>query len=205
MKKVSKRTIDRALLYIRTLESLIKEKKVLVSSRELGNIMGLTDVQIRKDISNFGRVGTPRVGYQTAELKNKLEDFVLQKRVVRAVLFGAGNLGSAILKYPGFHRDKIQLAAAFDVDPKKIGRKINGVRVFAARDAGRIIKKNRATIGILAVPKEHAQPAADQLVAAGLRGIVNFTPSSITVPKRVLVRNIDLTIEFLALFCGLRA
>ena len=201
MKKLPRKIITRVLLYIRTLEGLIKEKRFLVSSRQLAEITGLSDVKIRKDISNFKRVGKPRIGYNTADLKRTLEDYLLQSHVVRLVLFGVGNLGSAILRYPGYHRDKVKLVAAFDVSDKKVGKKIDGIRIYPVERAPEIIKRCHADIGIIAVPKEHCQEVADYMVLSGLTRIVNFAPSSISVPAKVQVRNMDFTIEFLSLFC----
>ena len=141
MKKIPRKTITRVLLYIRTLEALAKEKCYLVSSGQLAEITGLSDVQIRKDISNFKSVGKPRVGYRTGELKKTLENYLLQDIIVHVVLFGAGNLGSAVLQYPGFHRKKIRLVAAFDVSRHKIGKKIGGVKVYPVDRAPEIIKR----------------------------------------------------------------
>lgn len=201
MKKISKRTIGRALLYIRTLEELIKRNQNLVSSEQLAVITGLSGAQIRKDISSFGKVGTPKIGYKTPELKRVLEDYILQEGRVRVALFGVGNLGSAILRYPGFHRDRIRLVAAFDVAEERIGKKINGITIYPLERAPEVIKKTGTHIGIIAVPGERCQEVADLMVLSGLRGIVNFAPASITVPKNVFVKDIDLTIEFLSLFC----
>jgi len=202
MKKFPQKTITRAFVYIRTLEKLIKENQEFISSQKLAKITGLTDVQIRKDISNFGKVGKPRIGYQTRELKKILENYVMQN-IVHAVLFGVGNLGSAILKYPGFHQEKVKIVAAFDNDKKKIGKSINGICIYAIEEAKRIIRKCHAEIGIIAVPSEHSQQIANMIVASGLKGIVNFSPTSIDVPSHVQVKDIDLTIEFLSLFSSL--
>lgn len=201
MKQVPKKTVERALLYIRTLENLIKNKRYLISSRELSALTGLSDVQIRKDISSFGKVGTPRIGYKTVELKRILEGFILQQNIVHVALFGTGNLGSAILKYPGFHKGNIKLVAAFDKDPSKIGRKINGISIHAIEQAPAVIKKTHADIGILAVPAESSQEVADVMILSGLKGIVNFAPATINAPVTVKVKDIDLSIEFLSLFC----
>lgn len=201
MRKIPRKTIARVLLYIRTLEGLLKEKRFLVSSKQLAKITGLSDVSIRKDISNFRKVGKPRIGYRTAELKKTLQNYLLQNNTVRLVLFGVGNLGSAILKYPGFHQGKVKLTAAFDVSRRKTGKKINGVTVYPVERAPEIIKRSRADIGIIAVPKENCQEVADYMVLSGLRRVVNFAPCSISVPSNVQVRNMDFTIEFLSLFC----
>jgi len=202
-KNVPPKTIDRVLIYIRTLERLVKAERDLISSKELAGITGVSDVQIRKDISNFGKVGTPRIGYKTKDLKNTLEDFLLQQDTVHAALFGVGNLGSAILKYPGFHKDKIRIVAAFDKSRAKVGREIGGVKVHSLKDASQVIKRNQVEIGIMAVPGPFAQDVTDIMVSAGLKGIVNFAPTSLNVPQQVIVRDIDLTIEFLSLFCGM--
>ena len=201
MKRISGRTITRALLYIRTLEGLLKNKKDFVSSGELARITGLTDVQIRKDISSVGPVGTPRVGYDVRELRNKLENFVLQKKEIRVVLFGVGNLGTAILKYPWIRKGKLKIVAAFDASGTKAGKTVNGVSVYAAEKAPEVIKKSKAELGIVAVPEDCAQDVADIMAKAGLQGIANFAPVSLKVPKHGVVRNIDLSIEFLSLFC----
>ncbi len=201
MKKLPRKIITRVLLYIRTLEGLVKEKRFLVSSKQLSEITGLSDVKIRKDISNFKKVGKPRIGYKTVDLKKTLENYLLQNNTVHLVLFGVGNLGSAILQYPGFNRDKIKFVAAFDVSRHKIGKKINGVGIYPVERAPVIIKRCHADIGIIAVPKEQGQEVADYMVLSGLHRIVNFAPCSISVPAKVQVRNIDFTIEFLSLFC----
>ena len=204
MRKLPRKIITRVLLYIRTLEGLLKEKRFLVSSKQLADITGLSDVKIRKDISNFKKIGRPRIGYKTVDLKRTLEDYLLQNNRVHLVLFGVGNLGSAILKYPGFHRSKVRIVAAFDAARGKIGKKINGVRIYPVERAPEVINRCRADIGIIAVPKERCQEVADYMVLSGLHGIVNFAPCSISVPAKVQVRNMDFTIEFLSLFCDIQ-
>ncbi len=205
MKKISGKTIARAFLYIRVLEDLIKEKRFLISSGELARLTDVTDVQIRKDISSFGKkIGIPRVGYNTRALKSVLEDFVLQKKTVNMAVFGAGNLGTAILKYPSFGKGKLKIVAAFDKSGKKIGRVINGVRVYSVEKAPEVIKKKHIDLGIIAVPAECGQEVADLMVLSGLKGIINFSPTTISVPKKVSIKGIDLSIEFLALYCETR-
>lgn len=202
MKKVSKKTIQRAFLYIRTLKSLIKKNRHVISSKELAEIIGTTDVQIRKDISKFGKVGKPGIGYKTVELKSTLEDFILQEDVVKVALFGVGNLGTAILKYPEFYKDRIQIVVAFEKDKRKIGKEINEVKVYSVKEASKIMEEKGIDIGIIAVPKEYSQEVADVIVSADIKGIINFAPASINVPKEVRVKNIDLSIEFLSLYCN---
>ena len=201
-KKYPQRTIPRALLYIRILDDLLKRGRQYVSSGELARITGVRDVQIRKDISNFGPVGKPRVGYQIRALKNLLEASI-QKKAVQVVLFGVGHLGKAIARYPEFHTDKIKIAAAFDKDRRLVGKEIHGIPIYSLEKVKEVVQKTRAVIGINAVPKAAAQDIADIMVASGLRGIINFCPTPITVPDTVSVKNIDLTIEFMTLLCDI--
>ncbi len=202
MKRFPQRTIIRAFIYLRALDALIEDGRVYVSSGELATITSLTDVQIRKDISAFGKVGKPRVGYDTRRLKQLLEEFVVQN-VVHVVLFGVGNLGSAILRYPGFQEDKIKIVAAFDSDPEKGDKAINGISIYPLDKAKMIIQKKHVEIGVIAVPKQASQQIADLLVSCGVECVVNFSPTNISVPKGTFVKNIDLAVEFLALFCDM--
>jgi redox-sensing transcriptional repressor len=200
MKTISRKTIDRALLYIRALENLLKEKRDKISSSELADITGSSDVQIRKDISFFGKVGVPRVGYETKRLKDILENFILQNNIVHIALFGVGNLGKAILKYPGFQTDKIKLVAAFDKAKSKLSKEINGIKIYPVERSAELIKKVHAEIGIIAVPPGSSQEVADIMVKSGLKGIINFAPNCISVPKSIYVKNIDFSIEILSIF-----
>ncbi len=204
MEKLSNKIISRVLLYIRILEELIKKNRARVSSNELAKLTGLSDVQIRKDISKFGKIGTPRLGYSTRELKNILEDFVLHKETIQLALFGVGNLGTAILKYPAFKKDKLNIAAAFEKDKNKIGKIVNGVRIYPIDKAPEIIKKIHAEIGIVAVGAQDSQEVVDIMVLSGLKGIINFSPTFLNVPKEIAVRDIDLSLEFLALYCSVK-
>lgn len=174
-----------------------------VSSGKLAEITGLTDVQIRKDISIFGKVGRPRIGYRITRLKRCLKEFVLQN-TVHVALFGVGNLGSAIAKYPGFQNERIKLVAAFEKDKRKIGKQINGIRIYPLKDAPRIIPRSHAEIGIIAVTMESAQQVADIMSRSGLKGIVNFSPVPVRVPTGVSIKDIDLSIEFLSFFCDIK-
>lgn len=204
MKKFPQKTISRAFLYLRALDLLIEEEKEYVSSKELALMAGVVDVQVRKDVSMFGKVGKPRVGYQTDKLKKLLEEFIVQ-HVVHVVLFGVGNLGSAILQYPGFRNDKVKIVAAFDSDPEKNGKVINGIRIYSPDKAKRIISKKHIEIGVIACPKKFSQETTDLLVESGIKGIINFSPTAIAVPKDVYVRNIDLAVEFLGLYCDMQS
>jgi redox-sensing transcriptional repressor len=204
MKRIPQRTIDRVLLYIRTLENLKKEKRHLISSAELSKITGISDVQIRKDISRFGKIGTPRIGYEIEDLNRTLKDYLLQKDVVKVVLFGVGNLGTAILKYPGFFKNRIKIVAAFEKNAAKINKTINGVKIYSLDKAPKVIKRIKADLGIIAVPEKASQEVADIMVLSGLKGVLNFSPTSISVPGNISLKDIDFSLEFLSLFCNIQ-
>lgn len=204
MKRFPQRTVSRAFQYLRALDSLIENGQEYVSSKELAGMTGVVDVQVRKDVSIFGKVGKPRVGYQTAKLRKLLEEYIAQ-HVVHVVLFGVGNLGSAILRYPGFRDDKVKIVAAFDSDPEKIGKSINGIAIYPLEKAEEVIAKKHIEIGVIACPKQFSQQTADLLVKCGVKGIINFSPTAITVFKGIQVRNIDLAVEFLTLFCDMQS
>jgi redox-sensing transcriptional repressor len=200
---LSQRTISRVLRYSRLLDEAVRNRKVHISSAEFANLTGFSDAQVRKDISSFGRVGRPRIGYGISDLQKVFAELILQN-TVHVVLFGVGHLGNAILRYPGFDREKIQIRAAFDKDRARIGREVNGVRVYDVAEAARVVKRVHAEIGINATPVAVSQDVVDVMVRAGLKGIVNFAPTTLSVPSDVRVRNIDFTIEFLSLFCDIQ-
>ena len=150
--------------------------------------------QIRKDFSYFGDFGTPGVGYHLDSLIKQIKRILRLDREPRAVLVGVGNLGSALLAFPGFSLYGFEIAAAFDVDRRKIGRMRSGLTI---EDVARLstLRRRRIDLGILAVPEEAAQEIADALVDAGIRGILNFSPRYIAVPKRVKVITIDIAMD----------
>ncbi len=200
MKNISHKVVERSFIYIRALTNLSRQKKEVISSAELASLTGLSDGTVRKDISNFRAVGKPGVGYKVSKLKSVLEDYVLSRDVIHVVLVGVGNLGQAILKYPGFTRERLNIVAGFDTDRAKCGRRINGVRIYPFSSFCEKLKTVSADIAVIAVPEVSAQDVADRVVASGLKALVNFSPKALEVPEGVFVKNIDLTIELLSLY-----
>lgn len=192
--KIPDETIRRLPLYLRGLLSLLEEGQQSVSSRNLADFLGVNSWQIRKDFSYFGAFGTPGVGYNIEKLVKQVKKILKLDVVQKAALVGVGNLGLAVLAYPGFRIYDFNIAAAFDTDPKKIGRKINNIRIEDASNL-RTLKKRKISLAIIAVPRESAQQTADTLVKAGVRGILNFSPCHITVPKKVKVITIDIAMD----------
>jgi len=196
--KIPDETIRRLPVYLRGLLFLSEEGQQSVSSRNLAGFLGTNAWQIRKDFSYFGAFGTPGVGYNIERLVKQVKKILKLDVVQKAALVGVGNLGLAVLAYPGFRIYDFNIAAAFDTSPKKIGRKINNIRIEDASNL-RTLKKRKINLAIIAVPREAAQQTADALVKAGVRGILNFSPCHITVPKKVKVITIDIAMDLACL------
>lgn len=165
-----------------------------ISSRDLADFLSVNSSQIRKDFSYFGGFGTPGVGYNIEKLIKQIKKILRLNVVQKAALVGVGNLGSAVLAYPGFGTYGFDIAAAFDSDPKKIGKKVKNVTIEDVSKL-RTLKRRKVNLGIIAVPQEAAQRVADGLVKAGIRGILNFSPCYIAVPKKVKVIGIDIAMD----------
>jgi len=165
-----------------------------VSSRNLADFLGINPWQIRKDFSYFGGFGTPGVGYNTEKLIKQINKILKLDVAHKAALVGVGNLGSAVLAYPGFKIYGFDIVAAFDTDPKKIGRKVKNITIEDVSNL-QTLKKQKISLAIIAVPSDAAQQTADALVKAGVKGILNFSPCYITVPKKVKVTTIDIAMD----------
>jgi redox-sensing transcriptional repressor len=192
--KIPDETVRRLPAYLRGVLVLSEKGLKKVSSKHLAEFLGVNPWQVRKDFSYFGDFGTPGVGYDTSKLQKKISKILHLDNNHRAVLVGVGNLGSAVMSYGGFGRYSLDIVAAFDKDSKKIGKKKNGI---AIEDVSKIrsIKRRKVNLGILAVPAEDAQAVADELVKAGVKGILNFSPRHIVVPKKVKVISIDIAMD----------
>jgi len=192
--KIPDETIRRLPVYLRGLMLLLEEGQRSVSSQNLAGFLGVNAWQIRKDFSYFGAFGTPGVGYNIERLVKQVKKILKLDIIKKAALVGVGNLGLAVLAYPGFRIYDFRVAAAFDNDPKKVGRKIENLTIEDASKL-RTLKRRRISLAIIAVPREAAQQTADALVKAGVKGILNFSPCHITVPKKVKVITIDIAMD----------
>ena len=193
--KIPDETIRRLPIYRRGLLFLSEQGQQNVSSRNLAGCLGINPSQIRKDFSYFGDFGgTPGVGYNIQKLIKQINKILKLNVVRRAALVGVGNLGLAILAYPGFGIYGFDIAAAFDISPKKIGRKMKNITIEDVSNL-RTLKKRKINLAIITVPRDAAQQTADALVKAGVRGILNFSPHHITVPKKVKVITIDIAMD----------
>jgi redox-sensing transcriptional repressor len=187
--------VNRLSLYLRELQHLVAEGTQTTSSSQLGERLGFSDAQVRKDLAHFGAFGHPGVGYRCDELINEIRRILGTDRVWTVALVGVGNLGRALLGYKGFESQGFRVAAAFDSDPAKVGSLVEGIEIRAIEAIGPMVAQAAIDLGMVAVPAAFAQAAADMLVAAGVRGIVNFAPVSLALPEGVSQVSVDLARE----------
>ncbi|HHU92169.1 MAG TPA: redox-sensing transcriptional repressor Rex [Halanaerobiaceae bacterium] len=197
---IPKATIERLPLYYRCLEKLSAyEQDEVVSSRELGERLGIPPTQVRKDLSYYGEFGRRGVGYDIEDLKKSLAKILGINKTWPAVLVGAGNLGRALVNYEGFQKMGLQITDVIDADLDKIGNNVGEITVRSTKDLAEIVKNKQVKIGIIAVPVNAAQEVTDLLIAAGIKSIWNFAPTRLVVPEGILVRNEDLSVGIVSL------
>ncbi|MCO5318235.1 MAG: redox-sensing transcriptional repressor Rex [Microthrixaceae bacterium] len=199
-------TIVRLPLYHRALMALDRAGESTVSSEQLASIAGVNAAKVRKDLSYFGSFGTRGVGYDVPQLLSEVRAHLGIQRSRNCIVVGAGHLGTALLTFAGFADRGFSVVAAVDVDPDRVGSRIGGIEVGHQDDLDRLVRENDVVIALLSTPPEAAQQVADDLVAAGVRSILNFAPTLIEAPEEVVVRNVDLAseLEILAFHEGRR-
>lgn len=183
--------IDRLPVYYRLLSRMRTEGETVVSSHELGEALGVTPAQIRKDLSYFGRFGKQGRGYSVDRLHSELRLILGLSHKWSLVLVGMGRLGQAIAAYRGFDTEGMAIVAAFDADPALVGTTVDGVTIRDAAHLERDLRELNVDIGVVAVPAEHAQEVIERLVRAGIKAILNYAPVAIQAPPGVEVRQVD--------------
>ena len=192
---VPKVVVSRLSLYLRELQRLVASGQQTISSSQLGTLLGFSDAQVRKDLGFFGQFGYPGVGYRCDELIRAMRDILGTNHSWNVAMVGVGNLGQALLGYRGFGRQNFAIAAAFDADPTKVGQTVRGLRIQPLDELAATIREQGIRLGMIVVPADRAQEAADRLVAAGIEGIVNFAPVTLALPPHVQNVGVDLAIE----------
>ncbi len=187
--------VKRISLYLRQLEQLQRQDRQTVSSQQLGESLGLTDAQVRKDFAYFGQFGHPGVGYRVEQLIARLRHILGTDKVWDVVLVGAGNLGRALMSYKGFSSKGFRLAAVFDNDPAKIGKKMGSFTILSLDQLDQTLREKQIRLAILAVPADWAQAVALRLVEAGIGGLLNFAPISLNLPAKVAINSVDLAVQ----------
>jgi len=188
--------IGRLPVYLRTLELLASQGQEVTSSHELGERLGISSAQIRKDLSHFGEFGKQGTGYNISYLCNQLSKILQVDCVWPVVLIGAGHLGHALASYSGFEDRGFRIAAAFDIEPDKVGKKMGHLVVQHMDDLKAAIEEHHCQIATIAVPAHAAQNVADELVRAGIKSILCYAPITLHVPKHIRVEYIDPVIYF---------
>jgi len=192
---IPRKTVYRLSLYYRSLQRLKANQIATVSSAALATAAGVKPTQLRKDLAYFGQFGTRGLGYDVDALSSKLTEALGTARLQPVILVGAGNLGAALLHYVGFAKEGFEIVAAFDSDPspRRAGElrvPLLGMEILGPFMAGRGVK-----MALLSVPATAAQEVANELVNAGIIGILNFSPTLLQVPDGVVVNNVDLALE----------
>jgi redox-sensing transcriptional repressor len=186
-------TLRRLPSYHHLLKRLELRGRAVVSCTHIAAELKLDPTQVRKDLAVTGIIGKPKVGYEVPMLVEAIESFLGWNNVSEAFLVGAGSLGSALLGYEGFKHYGLNIIAAFDTAPAKIGTRIHGRQVLSVQKLPDLARRMHILIGILTVPGEAAQAAADLMVSGGIKAIWNFAPAALNVPDDVIVENQELS------------
>lgn len=195
-KQIPDIVIGRLPVYLQELNRLAREgNRITTSSHELGERLGISSAQIRKDLSHFGEFGKQGTGYHINYLIERLSDILNLTKDWPVVLVGAGNIGHALAHYNGFRHRGFRIAHIFDNDPNKVGEQIDGLVVEDVADLEKSIIQNGIEMAILAVTADAAQTLTDRLVAAGIRAILSYAPISLSVPEGVVVSYSDPVVQ----------
>lgn len=200
---IPKVTAKRLPIYFRYLDKLSSLGIRRVSSAEMSRSLNIDPATIRRDLSYLGALGRKGYGYDVDYLIQFLREFLKQDHTTYVILVGVGNIGTALLQYD-FLKNNSMIVAAFDSDPNKMGQHINDIPIYGLGKLEEIIHKEEALVSILTVPVHAAQEVTDQLVKAGIKGILNFTPTRLQVPEEIKIHHIDLSIELQALIYFLK-
>jgi redox-sensing transcriptional repressor len=199
MKKISDSTISRLSKYYRTLGRLIDKKVKTVSSDEIAEIDGVTSAQVRKDLSFFGTFGKRGLGYNTIDLQNNIGTILGLYKKWNVALIGIGNIGRALVDYQEFKKQGFIIKLLLDNDEEKIGELVGGLEIKSFANAVEYLEEDKIQIAIVAVPANVAQGVVNSLTEAGVKAILNFAPLSLKVPKGVMIKNENMSIELEAL------
>jgi len=193
--KLPQPAVGRLSLYFRELHRLLDSDQHQINSADLGRLVNVSPAVVRRDLSALGTIGRRGVGYSIAALIDRI-GMVLGSGVAwRVVLVGVGSLGDALLRYRGFERLGFEMIGAYDKDPSRVGREVGGVRVRPADAMVAELRQLKPDLAILAVPAEQAAAVAETLITAGVGGILNFAPTTLRLPGKVAVVNVDLASE----------
>lgn len=195
--KISELTTSRLSVYLRCLNTLAAAGIKTISSRALAEQFNLNSAQIRKDLGYFGEFGLRGVGYFVEELRQHITKILGLDTAHRVGIVGAGNLGTALANYNGFRESNFEVVALFDNDKAKIGRRVGHaeIMVYDVRKVERVVREKAIDVAVIAVPARAAQTVLNQLMAAGIKAVLNFAPASLRARRGVKLKTVDLTIS----------
>lgn len=193
MPSAPEKTVERLSLYRRLLVTIVSDGRRHVHSHDLASLSGFTAAQVRRDLMVVGYTGNPARGYSAEGLVEAIGTFLDGPEPEAAALVGVGNLGRAILAYFLGRRPGARLVAAFDIDPAKVGRVIQGCRCYSIEEVERCVHDHGIRVGLIAVPANAAAGVADRLARAGVRGLLNFAPVPLRAPAGVYLEQMDMT------------
>lgn len=191
-------TLRRLPVYYQYVKNHMSQE-TYISGTQIAEALGQKPIQVRKDLEIAGAIGKPRLGYPVAELIDNLEQFLGYRRVDDAFLIGAGHLGLALLGYEGFKQRGLNIVAAFDADPEKVGKRFHDKDILHIDKFATLVERMKIPIGILTVPAHEAQKIADIMTKAGIKAIWNFAPVHIHVPPDVIVQHENLASSLVVL------
>ena len=199
MKRIADSTVRRLSLYLRFLEETAQRGVTTTSSDDLARRGGTTSAQVRKDLSFFGSFGKRGLGYSVPELSASLREILGLGRRWRVIIVGAGKIGTALAQYHGFAQRGFHVVAVYDRDPRKIGSLWGSLVVRDASELETDLRETPADIAVVATPAEGAQAVVDRLARAGMKAVLNFAPTQLTVPSDVTLRHVNMAMELEAL------
>lgn len=204
-KKISMAVIRRLPRYFRYLHDLLKLDIKRISSRELSERMCITASQIRQDLNCFGGFGQQGYGYNVESLYNEISRILGVDKRFSCIIVGAGNMGTALANYENFRKRGFDIIAIFDVDPAKIGGRINGVEIYSMDALEDFVKQHKVDIAMLTVPNRAITEVAEKVTSAGIKGIWNFSPHELRLGEDVVVENVHLSDSLMVLGYRLRS
>jgi len=194
-KQIPDIVVGRLPQYLRSLQRMVREGRLVTSSQELGERLGISAAQIRKDLSQFGEFGKQGTGYHLPFLIEQIQKILHVDHDWDMVIVGAGGIGSAVARYKGFADRGFKVKMIFDVDASKVGERVGEFIVQDYSKMSEAVRQAGIKIAMIAVPSDHAQEVADRLVEAGIKAILNYAPLSLNVPPEVRVQYIDPSIH----------
>lgn len=190
--KLPEKTVERLSEYRRTLYNCLAKGKTHIYSHELAGLHNITAVQVRRDLMLIGYSSLKKKGYDAQELINVIGGLIDHEESLSVAVVGMGNLGRAITAYFNGKRPKLNIVAAFDVDPNKVNRVVAGVNCFHMKDLNDVVRRSNISIAIIAAPPDSAATVAELLVNAGIKGILNFTTVPVNVPESIYLEEYDM-------------